>query len=90
MSDISDEELNNIIRQILEAFPDFGHCMITGHLRYLGLHIQHGWVVASYLHVHGPPTSALGSQRIQRRTYSVPGVNALWHHDGQHGKFPRF
>lgn len=23
--------------------------------------------------------------RIERRTYPVPGPNALWHHDGQHG-----
>ncbi|KAJ7900776.1 hypothetical protein B0H13DRAFT_1560470, partial [Mycena leptocephala] len=22
---------------------------------------------------------------IRRRTYSVPGPNSLWHHDGQHG-----
>ncbi|KIO16617.1 hypothetical protein M407DRAFT_45791, partial [Tulasnella calospora MUT 4182] len=23
--------------------------------------------------------------RIKRRRYQVPGPNALWHHDGQHG-----
>jgi hypothetical protein len=23
---------------------------------------------------------------IRRHVYSVPGPNALWHHDGQHGK----
>jgi len=37
MSNIPDDELDNILGQILDVFPDFGHRMITGHLHYLGL-----------------------------------------------------
>jgi transposase InsO family protein len=28
-----------------------------------------------------------GARRIQRRVYSVPGPNSLYHHDGQHGPY---
>ncbi|KAJ7697131.1 hypothetical protein B0H14DRAFT_3039591 [Mycena olivaceomarginata] len=27
-------------------------------------------------------------RRLERRQYSVPGVNSLWHHDGQHSANP--
>ena len=43
-------------------------------------------VVESYLRVIGPPNNQFGNRRIERRVYSVPGPNTLWHHDGQHGR----
>lgn len=79
-----DEELDEIMRQILESFPNFGRRLINGHLLHLGIHVQRSRIQASYERVHGPPI-LIGSRRIQRRVYSVAGPNSLCHHDGQHG-----
>jgi hypothetical protein len=85
-STITDEELDNIMVYILDAFPSFGRRMIDGHLKHLGHHIPRSRVQASYARVHGAPTSSFGARRIARRVYNVAGPNSLWHHDGQHGK----
>jgi hypothetical protein len=85
MSDLSDEQLDAITYQIIETFPTFGRTMINGHLRFLGHHVPRSRVRESYWRVHGPPAQSFGARRIERRVYSVPGPNSLWHHDGQHG-----
>lgn len=85
-SNISDEELDQIMIYILDAFPSFGRRMIDGHLKHLGHRIPRARLQASYIRVHGLPTNAFGSRRIELRVYNVPGPNSLWHHDGQHGK----
>jgi len=86
MSDISDDELDMIILHIVNTFPDLGRRMISGHLRSLGYHISPNRQRESYNRVHGGPSaSVFGNRRIERRVYSVPGPNSLWHHDGQHG-----
>ena len=84
-SGLTDEQLDEITRQILEVFPVFGRQMIDGHLKYLGHRVPRRRLEESYIRVHGPPTGAFGPRRIQRRVYNVPGPNSLWHHDGQHG-----
>lgn len=85
-SNISDDALDEITTQIVDIFPNFGRRMIDGHLKHLGHHVPRSRVQASYSRVHGAPASSFGPRRIQRRVYSVPGPNSLWHHDGQHGK----
>ena len=87
MSDLSDDDLDKITSEIIDLFPNFGRCMIDGHLHHLGHHVPRSWVQASYAHVHGAPASSFGPRRIQCRVYSVPGPNSLAHHDGQHGVF---
>lgn len=84
-SDLSDDELDALISDIVERFPNFGRRMIDGHLKHLGHSVPRSRVQAAYLRVHGPPAASFGRTRIQRRVYSVPGPNSLWHHDGQHG-----
>ena len=59
--------------------------MLHGYLRAKGYRVPIKRISSSYLRVHGTP-AAFGSRQIERRVYSVPGVNSLWHHDGQHGK----
>jgi hypothetical protein len=86
VSELPDVELYHIMSYILDAFPSFGRRMIDGHLKYLGHRIPCSWLEASYARVHGALTLTFGPRRIQRRVYSVPGPNSLWHHDGQHGK----
>lgn len=85
MSDLSDEDLDAIMSDILNTFPTFGRRMIDGHFKFLGHHIPRSRIQQSYARVHGPPVSAFGVRRIQRRVYNVRGYNSLCHHDGQHG-----
>lgn len=92
-SAISDNELDQQLITILQLFPKFGRRMITGYLRSKGLRVPRSRIRSSYIRVHGAPP-VFGDRRISRRVYHVPGVNSLWHHDGQHGMgyvlFPTF
>jgi len=59
--------------------------MLHGMLRQLGYRIPHERIHQSLYHID-PVQRIFGCILICRRTYSVAGPNALWHHDGQHGK----
>jgi hypothetical protein len=85
MSTIPDDELDTIVYRTLERFPDFGRRMLSGHLVHLGYRIPRSRIQESYIRIHGP-SLPLHHRRIERRVYSVPGPNSLWHHDGQHGR----
>lgn len=85
MSDISDEEIDSIMQNVLAEFPNFGRRMIAGHFKNLDYHISRKRLQESYDRIHGPPVFSFGVRRIERCIYSVPGPNSLWHHDGQHG-----
>ena len=87
ISQISDDQLDEIVRSLVQAFPMFGRQMINGHLLHLGQRIPRARLQESYNRVHGPPASSFGPRRLQHRVYSVPGPNSLAHHDGQHGMF---
>lgn len=82
---LTDDELDNVLRQILEIFPSFGRMMLMGQLKHQGHKVTRERVRESVLRVQGVPP-AFGRRRIQWRTYTVAGPNSLWHHDGQHGK----
>ena len=84
VSTLTDFELDAQVSMILELFPSFGRRMISGALQSNGHIVPRDRINASYLRLHGPPSS-FGDRRIQRRVYSVAGPNLLWHHDGQHG-----
>jgi hypothetical protein len=85
LSNISDDDLDVVIWEILRDFPTFGRRMIDGHLRSRGLLVSRRRIRHSYLRVHGPP-STFSRRPIIRRKYFVAGVNSIWHHDGQHGR----
>jgi hypothetical protein len=88
ISPISDnpEALDAQVADILQLFPDFRREMIGGALLARGFRVPRNRIEASALRVRGIPP-LFGERLIERRVYSVPGVNSLWHHDGQHGKF---
>lgn len=83
---VTDEQLDVLMHDILTTFPNFGQQMIAGHLSSNGQIVSRERIRQSYRRVHGAP-ACFGRRRIQRREYSVAGPNALWHHDGQHGKW---
>lgn len=83
-ADISDEELDRIVSEILELTPDTGETLVQGALRHRGLLVQRRRVRESLLRVD--PISRLLRRRqlIYRRRYQVRAPNSLWHQDGNH------
>ena len=86
LSIISDEDLDSVILQLRQQYTRAGITILHGMLRNLGYRIPRERIRRS-LHRIDPVHHIFSRIRIRRRTYSVAGPNALWHHDGQHGKF---
>ena len=79
---ITDAELDTVLRDCLYQFPQAGEAMLRGHVQSLNVHVQR-----ERLRMSVQRLSTSGNSRhpaISRRTYSVPGPNALWHVDGNH------
>ena len=89
LSIISDEDLDSVILQLRQQFTRAGITILHGMLQQLGYQIPCERIRQS-LHRIDPVHYIFGCIRIRRRTYSVAGPNALWHHDGQHGKLTLF
>jgi hypothetical protein len=85
-SNLSDAQLDEKMRELMETFPNFGRQMILGNLDLHGFQITRQRQRDSYQRIMGTPP-AFGRRTIERRVYKVAGPNALWHHDGQHGKW---
>ncbi|XP_062621829.1 uncharacterized protein LOC134283391 [Saccostrea cucullata] len=83
-TEIGDEELSTIIKNIKDEHPHSGVSIVIGHLRSNGITVQHRRV-RRVLRALDPVNSALRwGMMTYRRVYSVPGPNALWHIDGHH------
>lgn len=78
---ITDQELDGSVHDILVEFPTAGEVMLNGHLKSRGIHIQRAKLRDSISRIRGRHVMPC---RIQRRSYSVPGPNFLWHVDGNH------
>ncbi len=77
-SDISDDDLDEVVRQIVSRTPNAGETMTFGALRGHGLHVQRHRVCKS-INTVDPTGRALRRQRtIIRRICNVPSPNFLW------------
>ena len=83
-SGMSDHELDDIVREIKSRHPFSGFGLIYGTIKSRGVTIQRYRLRDSIRRVDPIRTSARLNQAVQRRKYSVPGPNALWHIDGNH------
>ncbi|KAG8786488.1 hypothetical protein FRC12_016506 [Ceratobasidium sp. 428] len=83
-SDISDNELLDLVAEALVVFPYFGNKLMAGYLKSQNYIIPRDRVRWALQEVRGAP-GIFGARRIHRVAYRVPGPNSLWHHDGQHG-----
>lgn len=83
-SQLSDAELDDIMRSYREKRPNSGIRYIIGHLRRLGLKVQRHRVISSVKRVDGLGTTMRRRIAIRRRRYAVRRPNALWHCDGHH------
>ena len=77
-TDISDNDLDRHVHEILRTTPSSGQRLVEGGLRNRGLRIQRRRIQESMRRVD-PVISTLRSARsIIRRVYNVPSPNSLW------------
>ena len=83
---LSDQQLDELIRDIQRDFPNAGCKRVTGLLRARGVYMQQARVRQSMRRVdpEGILLRALEMNTIRRRQYSVAGPLSLWHIDGNH------
>ena len=83
-SDISDDELDGIVKQIQQEYPNCGQQLIQGFLRDKGVHVQRHRLRDSVRRTDNLRRYVRWHDVISRRTYSVKRSNSLWHIDGHH------
>ena len=77
-SEITDEDLCNSVREVLQILPNAGETYVIGAIRSRGIFVQRQRV-RDAINTIDPVSRALRRQRaIVRRTYNVPCPNALW------------
>ena len=81
---LSDAQLDEVVRNVFELFPNSGYRMMAGHLQHLNIHVQQQRIRDS-LHRISPASLAVRwNETIVRRIYSVRSPLSLWHIDGNH------
>ncbi|KAF5282380.1 hypothetical protein FQR65_LT14316 [Abscondita terminalis] len=81
---ITDDELDSIIQEILSTTPNAGEVYIIGSIKSRNIHVAR-WRVRQRLHIINPIRIRLRrTHAICRRTYRVKGPNYLWHMDSNH------
>jgi hypothetical protein len=83
-SNLTDDELDEIIKSIKREHPFFGLYMIMGSLRSKGFRITRQRIKESIGRIDRIGVVMRWSSIVPRRTYRVAGPNALWHLDGHH------
>ncbi|XP_073229075.1 uncharacterized protein [Porites lutea] len=77
-SDVSNDDLDEHVREILEVTPSAGQRLVEGGLRQRGLRIQRHRIQESIRRVDPVVSTLRAAQQIIRRVYSVPCPNSLW------------
>lgn len=83
-TDISDSELDENVRLLQSQYPKCGQGMLRALLQQRGIFVQRYKVRESTRRVDPLGTRLRWQQVVQRRKYSVPKANSLWHIDGHH------
>ena len=85
-SDINNSDLESIVRNLTEEFPNIGYKRMLGILLARGLRIQQERIRAVMQRVdpEGTLFRALSLRAVHRRRCHVPSPQSLWHVDGNH------
>ena len=85
-TDVSDEELDDIVSSIKDDFQQSGYRMLTGILKAKGICVPQRRILESLRRVdlEGVILRSLKLRTIYRRKYKVSGPGALWHIDTNH------
>lgn len=81
---LSNSELDDIVSSLVRRFPLNGVVMMWGHLRSLNIIVTRARVHDSMLRISNELVEARQRVSLNRRIYSVPAPNCLWHIDGLH------
>ena len=81
---ISDAGLVSVMSTLVRRFPNNGISMMWGHMRSFGIVVPRARVQESLIRVSETLVNSRQRVAIQRRVYSVPAPNCLWHIDGLH------
>lgn len=76
-TDISDADLDEMVKSIQHNFPNAGLVMVQGHLQSMGVHVQRRRLRQSVARNDPIRRRIRWHQVLSRRSYSVPGPNAL-------------
>ncbi|XP_055344314.1 uncharacterized protein LOC129592327 [Paramacrobiotus metropolitanus] len=82
--DITDTDLDLVIADILNSFPNVGCRYVHGQLKTGGLMVQRRRILASLKRLDPYGVANRFFHFVPRRVYSNAGPNALWHIDGNH------
>lgn len=77
-SDITDRDLDDIVREVLQTTPQAGRNLVRGALLSRRLLVQRRRIEASIARVDPVTTSLRDRRTIIRRVYNVPCPNFLW------------
>jgi hypothetical protein len=85
-SEISDQELDTLVREYREENPAGGRAYVIGCLRSSSLRVQRQRVMDAMDRVDrlGQGMRKQVGKKKDRKRYQVPRPNALWHIDGHH------
>ena len=78
-TEISSNDLNTVVKEILDILPDAGQTYVIGALTQRSIHIQRHRIRAAIEEVDPVSRSLRRTIRIVRRVYSVPAPNSLWY-----------
>ncbi len=85
-ANLSNEDLDSIVKEIMDQFPKTGYKRMIGYLMARGHKVQEKRVREAMRRVdpEGVIERSISLNIIHRRRYSVPSTLALWHIDGHH------
>ena len=81
---INDLQLDTLVRELQNQYPNCGYRLMKGHLAAMGHRIQESRIRDALRRVDPLGVMSRWIRAIHRRTYTVAGPNALWHIDGNH------
>ena len=83
-SDISDQQLDRLVRRIKLQHPYDGERLMIGHLAREGVRVERTRLRGSIHRIDPINTAIRRSVAIRRRVYHSNGPNHTWHIDGNH------
>lgn len=83
-ADLSDDDLDTVVRAYRNLKPISGIRYIQGFLRVHGLRVQRERIRLSLRRIDALGQALRNHEAIDSRKYSVPHSNYLWHLDGHH------
>ena len=83
-STMDNDELDGVVKEMKEQFPNSGYRIMDGLLRQQSIRIQQSRIREAMQRTDPNGTVVRFADMIHRRRYHVPGPQSLWHIDGNH------